>query len=141
MGACGIIRCFDFWLIGSGRAQVEKCCFDRRHALFEPPSSQAWLGAKRKLNAWGWQRGGFWGRPRLDGHSPHEGEIDYPGEGDEAWSHYLNRLRAKTRRLVRRHHKKIERVALALMQPQVLPVEEVDALLSEPAAGSAATEY
>ena len=68
-------------------------------------------------------------------------EIDYPGEGDEAWSHYLNRLRAKTRRLVRRHHKKIERVALALMQPRVLSVEEVDALLSEPAAGSAATEY
>jgi hypothetical protein len=57
-------------------------------------------------------------------------EINYPGDGDEAWFHYLDRLRAKTRGLVRRHRNKIERVAIALQTRKTLTAEEIDRLLA-----------
>jgi len=57
-------------------------------------------------------------------------EINYPGDGDEAWFDYLDRLRAKTRGLVRRHRNKIERVAMALQTRKTLTAEEIDSLLA-----------
>ena len=46
------------------------------------------------------------------------------------WDRYEPRMRRQTRRLVRRHRDKIERVAKALLERETLQPDEVDALMA-----------
>jgi ATP-dependent Zn protease len=49
---------------------------------------------------------------------------------DPAWDRYQERLRQKTRMLVRRHRSTIERVAAAILEKGKLKAEEIDDLIS-----------
>ncbi len=53
---------------------------------------------------------------------------DSEGWGDR-WDRYEPRMRRQTRRLVRKHRDKIERVAQALLERGVLEAHEIDALI------------
>jgi len=47
---------------------------------------------------------------------------------DDLWRRYEPRMRRQTRRLVRKHRDKIERVAAALLERWKLEPDEIDAL-------------
>ena len=50
---------------------------------------------------------------------------------DDLWQRYEPRMRRHTRRLIRKHRDKIERVAAALQRKNTLPGEEIDRLIAE----------
>ena len=54
----------------------------------------------------------------------------YAGLPASDWDQYEARLRAQTRRLIRRHRNNIERVAAALLDRGLLQTGEIDALLT-----------
>lgn len=49
---------------------------------------------------------------------------------EAAWKRYEPRMRRQTRRLVRKHRAKIERVAAALLERRELSADEIDALVT-----------
>lgn len=55
------------------------------------------------------------------------GDAELP---DDLWVRYEPRMRRQARRLIRKHRKKIERVALSLMEKETLTADEIDALMS-----------
>lgn len=62
-------------------------------------------------------------------------QLDYPGAGKDphAWDRYEARLRTQTRKVVRRHRAKIERVAKALLRDRTLAGPEIDLLTNQSA--------
>jgi ATP-dependent Zn protease len=52
---------------------------------------------------------------------------------EDQWQRYEPRMRRQTRRLIRKHRDKIERVAAALIERKTLEANEIDALIAGPA--------
>ena len=61
-----------------------------------------------------------------------EGELLPLSWSDEKKERYEQRLRSKTRGLVRRHRQSVERVAKALLKHGTLQADEIDELISRP---------
>ena len=68
-----------------------------------------------------------------DGHDRREIELmaasDYADLPDAVWQRYEPRMRRQTRRLIRKHRDKIERVAAALLERDTLTANEIDAIV------------
>ena len=67
-----------------------------------------------------------------DGRDRHEIEMLAESDAEipeEAWARYEPRMRRQTRRLIRKHRAKIERVAAALLERGELSADEIDALM------------
>jgi ATP-dependent Zn protease len=58
-------------------------------------------------------------------------ETRYAFSSDEEWERYKPRMRRQTRRLVRKHRDKIERVATALLQCKSLQSDEIYELIED----------